>query len=106
LKLLNKDPNQRLGCGGEGNDFTALKSHPFFNSIDWDNLHKLNPPIQFYFPKKNNFHSFSPQRISVFDQIIPLSKCTPKSKFAKNENSFTINLIPVQVNEKLLMEGK
>ncbi len=107
MKLLNKDPNQRLGCGGEGNDFKALKSHPFFNNIDWNKLHDLNPPIQYYNPKKNNFHSFSPRRVSVLDQVLHSTKCSQKSKFKiKDCIPFTINLIPINVNDEIVMEGK
>jgi serine/threonine protein kinase len=44
--LLNKDLSQRLGCGAKGtdNDFEALKRHPFFEGIDWENLHNYRPP--------------------------------------------------------------
>lgn len=41
--LLKFDPNQRLGsdtCGG----FQKLKEHPFFKTIDWDELHIKTPP--------------------------------------------------------------
>jgi 3-phosphoinositide dependent protein kinase-1 len=39
-RLLNKDPKKRLGAGipGSNNDFLALKSHPFFKGIEWENL--------------------------------------------------------------------
>ena len=42
-KLLNKDPNRRLGniCG-----IRDIKSHPFFNDIDWKLVKekKMTPP--------------------------------------------------------------
>ncbi len=46
-KLLVRDPNLRLGAGSpsSGNDFEALKSHPFFSNINWDNLPSAKPPI-------------------------------------------------------------
>ena len=36
-KLLKKDPSERLGAGplGSENDMNALKSHPFFKTIDF-----------------------------------------------------------------------
>ena len=39
-KLLRKDPNRRLGCGkkGQNGDEDAIKSHPFFQNIDFDKL--------------------------------------------------------------------
>lgn len=48
-----KDPEKRLGSGANG--FQNLKSHPFFASIDWDAILKMNikPP---FVPKiKNEF---------------------------------------------------
>ncbi|KAJ2723663.1 hypothetical protein GGI07_002458 [Coemansia sp. Benny D115] len=43
--FLNKDPSQRLGCGPGGME--AVKSHPFFASINWDLLEakQLEPPF-------------------------------------------------------------
>lgn len=34
------NPRNRLGAGppGSQNDFKALKSHPFFNGVDWENI--------------------------------------------------------------------
>lgn len=39
-RLLVRDPEQRLGAGPEGgdNDMAALRAHPFFASIKWDEL--------------------------------------------------------------------
>ena len=47
LRLLEKDPRKRLGAGlpGSENDMIALKSHPFFKGIDFDNISKLDSPI-------------------------------------------------------------
>jgi hypothetical protein len=36
--MLVKEPEQRLGCTAEG--ISAIKSHPFFSSIDWSLLEK------------------------------------------------------------------
>ena len=38
LKLLVVDPSKRLGYGVE--DARSIKSHSFFNGVDWDNVHK------------------------------------------------------------------
>ncbi|EGR31017.1 phosphoinositide dependent kinase-1, putative [Ichthyophthirius multifiliis] len=45
-KLLRRNPNERLGGGepGSKNGIKALKNHPFFNDIDWENLLKLQAP--------------------------------------------------------------
>jgi 3-phosphoinositide dependent protein kinase-1 len=41
-ELLLLDPDDRLGARAEG--YKELKAHPFFNGIDWNNLHKQTPP--------------------------------------------------------------
>lgn len=45
-KLLIRDPDQRLGGGpkGSSNDFTALKTHPFFSSINFETLQSQEAP--------------------------------------------------------------
>lgn len=42
LGLLERDPKKRLGYNGMG----QIKKHPFFNTIDWVKLSKmeLKPP--------------------------------------------------------------
>jgi hypothetical protein len=64
--LLTKDSTKRLGTGprGSDNDINAIKSHPFFTGIDWNNLHTQKPPIDklFYNPKPiQKYTSFSPK---------------------------------------------
>ncbi|KAI3916593.1 hypothetical protein MKW98_026335 [Papaver atlanticum] len=41
-KLLHTDPSQRLGAGPQG--YVALKIHPFFSGVDWDNIRSQTPP--------------------------------------------------------------
>lgn len=45
-KLLEKDPEKRLGAGPKGSDhdYTALKSHPFFAGINFETLPTMTPP--------------------------------------------------------------
>lgn len=47
-KLLTQDPNERLGMANDNtdNDFDSLKSHKFFNNIDFADLINTNPPIK------------------------------------------------------------
>ena len=40
-KLLTKDPNQRLGC----KSINEVKSHPFFDGIDFETLYRSSPPL-------------------------------------------------------------
>lgn len=41
-RLLARDPKKRLGYGG----FAEMKAHPFFASIDWDNIHDMESPLK------------------------------------------------------------
>jgi 3-phosphoinositide dependent protein kinase-1 len=45
-RILLQEPNERLGAGSdeEGNGYVALKSHPFFEGIDWDMVGYTQPP--------------------------------------------------------------
>lgn len=55
-KLLVRDPGQRLGAGAPGseNDMKALRSHPFFASIDWKTLWTAPaPPLEAGLVKKD-----------------------------------------------------
>lgn len=51
-----RDPGQRLGAGAPGseNDMKALRSHPFFSSIDWKTLWIAPaPPLEVGLVKKD-----------------------------------------------------
>ncbi|OIW01715.1 hypothetical protein TanjilG_05168 [Lupinus angustifolius] len=41
-RLLDPDPSRRLGAGAGGYD--ALKRHPYFKGVDWNNLRAQTPP--------------------------------------------------------------
>ncbi|KAK9153809.1 hypothetical protein Sjap_001289 [Stephania japonica] len=41
-KLLDKDPGKRPGAGRDG--YAALKMHPFFKGVNWDNIRASTPP--------------------------------------------------------------
>ncbi|OVA17887.1 Protein kinase domain [Macleaya cordata] len=41
-KLLHTDPSKRPGAGPDG--YAALKMHPFFNGVDWENIRAQSPP--------------------------------------------------------------
>lgn len=46
-KLLRLKPSERLGAGPEDSDlsFQALKSHPFFEGIDFEKLSEQEVPV-------------------------------------------------------------
>jgi len=41
MALLKVNPMERLGS----QSYDDLKAHPFFDGIDWDNLHNVTPPL-------------------------------------------------------------
>ncbi len=43
MKLLNKNPKQRIGVNDKG----EIKRHPFFKGIDWGKLYnrEIDPPV-------------------------------------------------------------
>ncbi|ETO30586.1 hypothetical protein RFI_06532, partial [Reticulomyxa filosa] len=45
-QMLTRDPNKRLGSGEK--DFKDIQGHPFFGSIDWDQLYnkEIIPPYK------------------------------------------------------------
>lgn len=55
--MLNRDPTQRLGYGGH-NGAQSIISHPFFGSIDWNDLYhkRIRPP---YIPAVRGETDFS-----------------------------------------------
>ena len=79
--LLNKDPNERLGCHAE-KGFKEIIDHTFFSTIDWEalKLKKINPP---YVPTlrdevdlenfPNEFTTekieFTPDKMATIEQI-------------------------------------
>jgi ribosomal protein S6 kinase alpha-5 len=73
LKLLNKVPSKRLGANGAN----EVKSHPFFDNINWDDLaHKRVPapfkPIICNELDTNNFaDEFTRQRATDSPAILP-----------------------------------
>ncbi|KAF8115266.1 hypothetical protein N665_0029s0103 [Sinapis alba] len=64
-RLLDTDPSRRPGAGSEG--YAALKRHPFFMGIDWNNLRSQTPPklapdpaSQTASPERDDAHDCSP----------------------------------------------
>lgn len=39
-RLLKKDPDERIGAS----DIQELKTHPFFENIEWETLRDIKPP--------------------------------------------------------------
>lgn len=47
-KLLQKKPENRLGCSPERGGYQEIMQHPFFKDIDWGKLisKEIKPPIK------------------------------------------------------------
>jgi serine/threonine protein kinase len=110
-KLLVKDPSKRLGCGAKGseNDFEALKAHPFFEGIDWENLPNINPPVGniCYNPKPANLHSFSPNARRNNCLLSPVKQARKKDTMTEKDlQPFKINLITIEPEDKIIFECK
>jgi serine/threonine kinase 32 len=37
-QLIERDPNQRLGCKPNGQGIEDVRQHPWFQNIEWDQL--------------------------------------------------------------------
>lgn len=69
-RLLVKDPDLRLGAGAPGsdNDMNALRSHPFFSSINWDTLWTDPvPPLESGLVKREFIPS--PSQEIIWDEV-------------------------------------
>lgn len=79
-KLLEKDPTKRLG--GSENDAEDVKSHVFFESINWQELYdrKLTPP---FVPSIDSPHSvkyFDSEFTDEAPELTPPDKNDPKAR--------------------------
>ena len=45
--MLKLNPSERLGAGGENNDYQALKQHAFFKDVDFESLLDVWIPLAF-----------------------------------------------------------
>lgn len=70
--LLSKDPDSRLGSGPE--DFEAIKKHPFFSSIHWDDVYHKKIPMPWKPKVKNELDTSNFDQCFTDDQAgIPIS---------------------------------
>eukprot|EP00041_Stephanoeca_diplocostata_P015636 m.299192 g.299192 ORF g.299192 m.299192 type:complete len:560 (+) comp20105_c0_seq1:186-1865(+) len=72
--LLIKDPEARLGSGSTGEQ--DLKSHPFFESIDWEKLERreIEPPFKPVVKAKNACNNFDSDFTSEPPVLTPTAK--------------------------------
>ena len=67
-KILVKDPRQRIGYNSK--DYSEIKSHPFFNGINFENLEFEDPPIS-----------------DIKEKLLQFGYTLPKSKEEKQSSS-------------------
>ena len=83
-ELLVVDPKKRLGYGKNGTD--NIKSHPFFNGINWEDMYnrKIDPPFK---PKIN-----TELDLSNFDKFFT-NECIvePESEVNQSELNNNVN---------------
>ncbi len=66
--LVKSDPIKRLGARADGSiDYDIIRSHPFFASIDWENLHTISPPPSAPLVARDVIHPPSPQNSAADD---------------------------------------
>jgi 3-phosphoinositide dependent protein kinase-1 len=87
--LLVIEPDNRLGAGlTDADDFNALKSHPFFNGIDFSKLNSIEPPF------KKEFKLPPPKVIVPKNK--PKQECPNETQKHKN----TVAIIKEEIIEK------
>jgi 3-phosphoinositide dependent protein kinase-1 len=68
--LVKADPRERLGVRPDGSiDYGIIRSHPFFSSIDWENLHTTSPPPMAPLVARDVIHPPSPSKTDSNDCV-------------------------------------
>ena len=76
-KLLVLNPDERLGCDAMGG-FDGLKSHPFFEGIDWKDLHLQQPPeLNPYLPPQEEDEEELRSTLKLSPSVLRLDQGTP-----------------------------
>lgn len=60
--LLQRDVSKRLGTGPNG--IAEIKAHPWFSSIDWDDIYNMKPNGQSIALELKQLHCGQPERVS------------------------------------------
>lgn len=92
LKLMEKDPRDRLGAGDEKapNSFKELKNHPFLKKSKFKNIYKKKPPVPSKLVRKINKEFNKPDSdIEEDDTAEDEEKVAKEAKLSSAINTFT-----------------
>jgi len=117
MRLLTLEPDKRIGWNENGPIFDKLKSHPFFEGIDFENLKYSVPPS---LPKKGVSRASSNMSLPEYHAVInPRSNFEIKFQyFSESNQQFLDSISPsritiskeayalVQENSKSLIEKR
>ncbi|KTF74844.1 hypothetical protein cypCar_00019721 [Cyprinus carpio] len=75
-KFLTKNPSRRLGCVAAEGGETAVTSHPFFTSIDWNKLNQreLEPPFKPRIKTAEDVNNFDPDFTQEDPTLTPIDE--------------------------------
>ena len=81
-RLLQREPSQRLGYNG----FDEIKSHLWFNEIDWEKLYRKEvvPPFRPTVKNEESTEQIDPEFTSVIPAVTP----TPVNAVLTDQNAF------------------
>ena len=85
-RFLDPDPVTRLGTNG----LEEIKTHKFFNGIDWSKLHKMNSPLNI--DVKPNFKKFNIKGSFRLSKLVP-SKTKHNKKISSTYKQFKMNRV-------------
>ncbi|XP_016316237.1 protein kinase C eta type-like [Sinocyclocheilus anshuiensis] len=74
--FLTKNPSRRLGCVAAEGGETAVTSHPFFASIDWNKLNQreLEPPFKPRIKTAEDVNNFDPDFTQEDPTLTPIDE--------------------------------
>ncbi|CAL1575115.1 unnamed protein product [Knipowitschia caucasica] len=72
--LLTKSPARRLGCVASEGGESAVTSHPFFSTIDWDKLNRreMEPPFKPRIKTPEDVNNFDPDFTQEEPSLTPM----------------------------------
>lgn len=115
--LLKSNETERLGAGEDidsDNGYPKLKSHPFFEGIDFKTLIDMTPPFTpdaSKFPDPNNMRDGAEDDWLLEGEATPITAYTPqeellKQSAASDERRFRADSVVNRIWDKFLADGE